>query len=275
MRTGVQARLRAHDRSAINDGGGAERPIALQAKEPVMPSRRDLAALGALALTGGLAPAPDGFADAAEATPARLKTRLFNLRDGASPDRARDIMTQMKDLAASPEFDGFLLGRNFIPTPFPARFEWIYMIQIKGVSGARPGPGYRAFKRLSEVLSLLCVNEVECALAAPLAPRFADAAGIKVRHTVMFDFKADASIAAQARNVAAIRAMGSLPMVQQYLVRKSAPSRPGSSAMQWQVIGDFASVDDYRAYSNAPVHLAIRDDFKANTSRVAFLDVEL
>jgi hypothetical protein len=45
--------------------------------------------------------------------------------------------------------------------------------------------------------------------------------------------------------------------------------------MQWQVIGDFASVADYHAYSQAPVHLAIRDDFKAHTSRVAFLDVKL
>jgi hypothetical protein len=45
--------------------------------------------------------------------------------------------------------------------------------------------------------------------------------------------------------------------------------------MDWQVIGDFASMADYRAYSDAPVHLAIRDDFRAHTSRVAFLDVAL
>jgi hypothetical protein len=45
--------------------------------------------------------------------------------------------------------------------------------------------------------------------------------------------------------------------------------------MEWQVVGDFASLADYEAYSRAPVHLAIRDDFNAHTSRVAFLDVAL
>jgi hypothetical protein len=34
-------------------------------------------------------------------------------------------------------------------------------------------------------------------------------------------------------------------------------------------------VDDYKAYSASPVHLAIREDFTAHTSRVAFLDVQL
>jgi len=36
-----------------------------------------------------------------------------------------------------------------------------------------------------------------------------------------------------------------------------------------------SSLDDYRAYSNAPVHLAIREDFTAQTARVAFLDVQI
>jgi hypothetical protein len=43
--------------------------------------------------------------------------------------------------------------------------------------------------------------------------------------------------------------------------------------MQWQVIGDFDSLTDYQAYASAPVHLQIGPDFKAHTSRVAFLDV--
>jgi hypothetical protein len=89
----------------------------------------------------------------------------------------------------------------------------------------------------------------------------------------MFDFKADASPEARARNVAAIRGMGKLPMVQHYVVERTLAAKPGPTAMEWQVIGDFASLDDYKAYSSAPVHLAIRDDFTAHTSRVAFLDV--
>jgi hypothetical protein len=106
-----------------------------------------------------------------------------------------------------------------------------------------------------------------------LPPRFADAPGVKVRHTVMFSFKADASAEAQARNVAAIRNMGRLPMVRSYLVQPAAPNVSGSDQMQWQVIGDFDSLADYQAYASAPVHLQISDDFKAHTSRVAFLDV--
>jgi len=93
--------------------------------------------------------------------------------------------------------------------------------------------------------------------------------------TSMFSFKPDASPEARERNVAAIRQMGHLPMVRHYLVQPSAAADPGPTQMQWQVIGDFASVADYHAYSQAPVHLAIRDDFKAHTSRVAFLDVKL
>jgi hypothetical protein len=98
---------------------------------------------------------------------------------------------------------------------------------------------------------------------------------VKVRHTVMFDFKPEASAKDQARNVDAIRNMGKLPMVKSYRVEQSASYPSGPTQMQWQVIGDFASVDDYWAYAKASVHLAIRDDFKAHTARVAFLDVEL
>ena len=53
------------------------------------------------------------------------------------------------------------------------------------------------------------------------------------------------------------------------------PSASGLDQMDWQVIGDFASMADYRAYADAPAHLDIRDDFRAHTSRVAFLDTEL
>jgi hypothetical protein len=90
----------------------------------------------------------------------------------------------------------------------------------------------------------------------------------------MFAFKPDASAEARERNVAAIRRMGTLPMVQNYLVERASPSAAGPDQMEWQVIGDFASLADYRAYSEAPVHRAIRDDFTAHTARVAFLDVQ-
>ena len=69
--------------------------------------------------------------------------------------------------------------------------------------------------------------------------------------------------------------MGALPMVQHYLVAQTPIVRRGPTQMPWQVIGDFATLADYQAYSAAPVHLAIRDDFTANTSRVAFLDVNV
>jgi len=91
----------------------------------------------------------------------------------------------------------------------------------------------------------------------------------------MFDFKPRATAEARQRNIAAIRAMGKLPMVQRYLVEPSADSAADPDQMQWQVTGDFASMADYTAYSQAPVHLAIRKDFTENTTRVTFLDVAL
>jgi hypothetical protein len=69
--------------------------------------------------------------------------------------------------------------------------------------------------------------------------------------------------------------MGKLPMVQHYLVERTTAPVAGPIQMEWQVVGDFASMADYEAYSSAPIHLAIREDFTANTSRVAFLDVAL
>jgi hypothetical protein len=223
-------------------------------------NRRDLLMLGAgfgcpaLAFAG-----PEGV---------RLETRLFNVKDEVSPERTSEIIAAMKDFASSPGVGGFLVGRNFIPDPFPTRFEWLYMIQLDTAADLR-------FAALRSEVSALCRNQVACDLTGPTADRFADAAGVKVRHTVMFDFKPDASAADQARNVDAIRNMGRLPMVKAYRVERSANYPADPAQMQWQVIGDFASVADYRAYAQAPVHLAIRDDFKAHTSRVAFLDVEL
>jgi hypothetical protein len=89
----------------------------------------------------------------------------------------------------------------------------------------------------------------------------------------MFSFKPDASAQDRTRNVDAIRTMGRLPMVRSYLVQPAAPNVTGPDQMQWQVIGDFDSLADYQAYASAPVHLQIGPDFKAHTSRVAFLDV--
>jgi len=202
----------------------------------------------------------------------RLETRLFNFKDEVSPEQTSEIIAAMKEVARAPGVGGFLIGRNFIPDPFPTRFEWISMIQFEHIDR---GADDRRFESLRNQLSTLCRNQVDCELTGPTAPRFADGAGVKVRHTVMFDFKPDASPEDQARNVDAIRAMGRLPMVQAYRVERSTADLSDPTRMQWQVIGDFASVADYRAYSQAPVHLAIRDDFKVHTSRVAFLDVEL
>jgi hypothetical protein len=234
-----------------------------------MPNRRDVMVGGALAALAG--------ATVARAGPeaARLETRLFNVREDVSPEKTAEVVSAMKAFAASPGVGGFLIGRNFIPDPFPTRFEHLYMIQFDDLAGRAGSAASRRFEALRAELSSLCLNEVQCDLAGPTPPRFADAAGVKVRHTVMFDFKPEASPEDQARNVEAIRTMGKLPMVKSYRVERSATYPSDPTQMQWQVIGDFASVQDYWAYAKAPVHLAIRDDFKAHTSRVAFLDVEL
>jgi len=211
---------------------------------------------------------------AAEAE-AHLETRLFNFKDDVSDKQIADIVAGFKSFGQLRGVDGLMIGRNFIPEQFPTRFAWIYMIQFPAGRVRSTGAIDRRFAALKTGLTSHCRNEVECSLACPLPPRFADAAGVTVRHTVMFSFKPDASAEARERNVAAIRQMGHLPMVRHYVVQPSAAAAPGPTQMQWQVIGDFASVADYQAYSQAPVHLAIRDDFKAHTSRVAFLDVKL
>jgi hypothetical protein len=149
------------------------------------------------------------------------------------------------------------------------------MIQVDAASGAAGARAFDRFEAARDLLAAHCLNAVECNLQTPLAPRYANAAGVGVRHTVMFDFKPGTTAEARDRNVEAIRQMGALPMVRGYLVQPSAASVADPIQMQWQVVGDFATVADYRAYASAPVHLAIRDDFTAHTSRVAFLDVAL
>jgi hypothetical protein len=235
-----------------------------------MPNRRDLIALGALATSAALTGTCGASAAPPSTTASRLETVLFNLKDGLSSAETADCVARFKDRALS---SGGLIGRNFIPTPFPTRFEWIYMAQFD--ADPLGDAAYDRFKSARDELAARCRNQARCDLNCPLPPRFADARGVTVRHTVMFDFKPDAPPEARERNVAAIRAMGRLPMVQAYLVEPSARSVSGPDQMQWQVVGDFASVADYRAYSQAPVHLAIKDDFTAHTSRVAFLDVQL
>jgi hypothetical protein len=163
-----------------------------------------------------------------------------------------------------------MIGKNLSPTPFKTRFEWIYMIQTDALN---PRAG-RRFQELQAELGSFCRNEAVSALGGRLPAGFAAAPGVSVRHTVMFNFKPDATAEARDRNVAAIAEMGKLPMVQHYVVQR-ALSGTGPNGMEWQVIGDFASLADYQAYAEAPVHTAIRQDFTANTSRVAFLDVEV
>ena len=239
-----------------------------------MPDRRDLLTLGGAATLAALALPPDVRASPADQSLPTLQTRLFNFKDDASAEAVAETISKLRAFKTLSGVDGFLIGRNLIPTPFPTRFEWIYMIQF-GVSAGRDSTAYSAFQRAADALSSQCRNEVECDLGARLPAKFGDAPGVGVRHTVMFDFKADASPEARERNVAAIRGMGQLPMVQHYVVEKTTAYGADPTQMEWQVIGDFATVADYHAYSNAPVHLAIRDDFTAHTSRVAFLDVAL
>jgi hypothetical protein len=231
-----------------------------------MPNRREVLIRGASATLAALTPPRAGFA-ANQPIPT-LQTRLFNFKDDLSAESVDETIATLRAFHGLAGVEGLLVGRNLIPTPFPTRFEWIYMIQL-----ADPAV-HDTFQRAADALSSKCRNHVACALGSPLPAKFADAPGVGVRHTVMFDFKPDTSREARERNIAAIRAMGKLPMVQRYLVERTLAYGADPTQMEWQVIGDFATVDDYHAYSNAPVHLAIRDDFTAHTSRVAFLDVK-
>ena len=181
----------------------------------------------------------------------------------------QDILRRLSALAKDSGLGGFMVGQNIVKIPFPTRFEWMYMAQIDAANA----PG--RFSALRNELASHCSGAVFCDVQCPVPARYADAAGVKVRHTVMFDFKPGATAAARERNVDAIRGMGRLPMVQRYLVEPSDGNAVDPEQMQWQVTGDFASMADYKAYSQAPIHLAIRKDFTENTSRVTFLDVAL
>lgn len=231
-----------------------------------MPHRRDVLALAGAAGLSAFA----GASESESAGLSRLRTRLFNFKDDVSPDKAAELVASLKTFA--PGAQGFMAGRNFIPDLFPTRFEWMCMIQT---AAETPDPVEEQLKGGMDALASFCRNQVECDLMCPLPAGYADAAGVGVRHTVMFDFKPGTTDEARTRNVDAIREMGKLPMVRSYLVQPGVGPPSDPIQMQWQVVGDFASVDDYRAYSAAPVHLAIREDFTANTSRVAFLDVKL
>jgi len=236
---------------------------------PARQNRRQVMRLGAGAAGLALLDPAGSFAQPTEVA-ARLETRLFNFKEDVPLDQAAALVAALKAAARTAEEQGVMAGRNFIPNPFPARFEWVYMAQFK--AGAPIDAPYR--EAWADVAAH-CRNDVVCDLKTALPPHYGDAPGVKVRHTVMFNFKPDASAEAQARNVNAIRTMGKLPMVKHYLVQESADYTGGPNQMQWQVVGDFDSVADYRAYAEAPVHLAIREDFTAHTSRVAFLDVQV
>lgn len=238
-----------------------------------MPTRRDMIFLGASIVAtprSGWAAAP------AQPVLSRLETRLFNFRESVPAKEQENILRKLSALTKDTEFGGFMVGRNIVKISYPTRFEWMYMVQLDSTNRqASATNAYTGFSVLRDVLAAHCSGTVACDLQCPLPPRYADASGVKVRHTVMFDFKLSATADARKRNVDAIRGMGKLPMVQSYLVEPSDGSAADSEQMQWQVTGDFASMADYTAYAQAPVHLAIRKDFTENTSRVTFLDVAL
>jgi hypothetical protein len=240
-----------------------------------MPSRRDVLAFGASATLAALARGARASSADDGSPPPTLQTRLFNFKDDVSADLMSDLLSKLKAFREAPGIDGLMIGRNLISTQFPGRFEWIYMVQPGDPAAYEAQGAHREFSRLTMELSSHCRNEVECDLGSSFPARFADAAGVRVRHTVMFDFKPDASPEARERNVAAIRGMGRLPMVKHYVVERAVRPPSGPTQLEWQVIGDFGSVEDYRAYSQAPAHLSIREDFTAHTSRVAFLDVDV
>jgi hypothetical protein len=237
-----------------------------------MPTRREVIAFGASATMTALTGGPGA---SAATGPARLETRLFNFKDEVSPERAAALVAKFRESAKAAGLDGFLLGRNRITAQYPTHLEWMTMFQVDDFAAKRNGPAYQGFVRARDELASHFRNEARCDMDRILPAGYGAAPNVKVRHVVMFSFKPESSAEARERNVNAIREMGKLPMVLNYIVEPNAPSVSGPDQMEWQVIGDYASVADYTAYSEAPVHLAIRDDFTAHTSRVAFVDVEL
>lgn len=239
-----------------------------------MPIRRDVLTFGGCATLAGLSAVSRVSAFQALPTRTTLLTRLFNFKEDVSPQAISDLIVRLRAFDKSAGIDSLLVGQNFIPTPFPSRFEWIYMAQLSGAPSGEAPAAHPEFSDFTEELSSHCRNSAESNLGSSFPAKFADAAGVKVRHTVMFNFRPDAPAEARERNVEAIRRMGKLPMVRRYFVERAMGDLSDPTQMEWQVIGDFGSVADYRAYSEAPIHLAIRQDFTAHTSRVAFLDVE-
>jgi len=261
-----------HRRAGGRDHRGAD---LVTHRSPQMNNRRDVLALGAGATAWWAARGGDALAQGDVTSPARarLETRLFNLNDSLSPDAAAEIVATFTKAAKEAATGGVLVGRNLNDVPFATRFEWIYMIQFAPTAAEANNAAFQRFEAARALLATQCRNVAACTLDCDLPPRFAAAPNVKVRHTVMFSFKTDASAEDRARNVASIRNMGRLPMVRSYLVQSASPNASGPDQMQWQVIGDFDSLADYQAYATAPVHLQIGTDFKAHTSRVAFLDV--
>jgi hypothetical protein len=241
-----------------------------------MYNRRDVLILGSSSLLAAVAPPVRVRAAGVESMQFRLQTKFFNFRDDVPAAKRESVISDIAKFSKLPGVTGLMTGKNIVQIRFPARFEWMYMLQVNETMRPEPSRGSGdVFRQVHDSLVPYCRNDVECDLLCPIAANYADAKGVKVRHTVMFDFKPEATPEARARNVAAIRGMGKLPMVQNYLVQESVSPTPNPPQMQWQVTGDFRSLADYKAYSEAPVHLAIRKDFTANTSRVTFLDVEL
>jgi hypothetical protein len=238
-----------------------------------MNNRRELLALGAGLTAWWAARGGEASAQGPTTAPARLETRLFNFNDSVSAAEAQEIVGTFTKAAKDAATGGLLVGRNLNDVAFATRFEWIYMIQFDPAASGADNVVLQRFDAARQVLATHCRNQAACTLDCDLPARFAAAPGVKVRHTVMFSFKPDASAEDRTRNVDAIRNMGRLPMVRSYLVQPASPKVSGPDQMQWQVIGDFDSLADYQAYASAPVHLQIGPDFKAHTSRVAFLDV--
>jgi hypothetical protein len=238
-----------------------------------MRNRRDILVLGAGATVWWTARGGDALAQDAATSPARLETRLFNFQDSIKGAAAEEIVATFKKAAKGSASGGVMVGRNLNDVPFPSRFEWIYMVQFAPDESGSDSSALQRLQAAREQLATHCRNAAACTIDCDLPRSFTQAPKVKVRHTVMFSVKADATPEDRARNVAAICNMGRLPMVRSYLVQPAAADVAGPDQMQWQVIGDFDSLADYKAYATAPVHLQISADFKAHTSRVAFLDV--
>jgi len=240
-----------------------------------MTNRREAMGLGMGAALGALLTPWETLAMTMHQPSARLETGLFNFKDGTTEAKAAETIATLKELTKASGAEASLFGRNLDPTPFAARLEWIYMVQYAAGTPPRNSGAIGELKSFRDTLAPWVKDIAQCDLHCPLPAKYGEARGVGVRHVVMFSFKPDASPEARDRNVEAIRRMGQLPMVQHYLAEPTAAKGSSPDQMEWQVVGDFANFADFKAYADAPVHLAIREDFTAHTSRVAFLDVNV